>query len=584
MKTNQIICGDALKELKKLPDESIDMCITSPPYFNQRDYGVKGQLGLEETPEEYVIKLCNIFDEVKRVLRDDGCCWVNISDCYGGFQGKNHGYPDRKHEKANIPQIKRSPKTAKSLLCVPEMFLLEMVKRGWLIRNKIIWFKNNVMPSSAKDRFTIDYEMLYFFVKQKKYYFEQQFEPLKTLEKRPFGAIRQREFNYKSKYEGIHFEKKHRQGMSKDRGNNLIEKRNNLPEKKEITDFLREWTNGFEKELDKEFGEYKWKHWIRKDDFSSYPSKEDWITLKTMLDFPDTYNEQMLDVELKTDSIVPYSIQPRNKEFVEYRNLPNLKEFSNYLNEHRKILGLPMEKVEEIMNSQAPHHWFGAESYPSREDYFLLKEILKLGETYDEQMTKVFKKSSEKKYACMPPIGRKKHTDGNKNPTYSGNKPEWSEYGRNKRTIWNINTKPSKVKHFAIYPEKLCETPIKSCCPEFVCVKCGNPKILDLDYSDKYSAQWGERKSNAQKFRDKRDMPQKIIKNVNVKSFGYKPTCSCNSGFNGGIVLDPFFGSGTTGLVALKQNKSFVGIELNKDYIEIANKRLKPFLEQRKLI
>ena len=81
---NEIIQGDALSKLKELPDKSINMCLTSPPYWALRDYGVKGQLGLEATFDEYINKLCDIFDEVKRVLRDDGTCWVNIGDTYYG--------------------------------------------------------------------------------------------------------------------------------------------------------------------------------------------------------------------------------------------------------------------------------------------------------------------------------------------------------------------------------------------------------------------------------------------------------------------------------------------------------------------
>ena len=92
MKTNKIIQGDALEVLKTLPEKSINMCMTSPPYWALRDYGVEGQLGLESTFEEYINKLCDIFDEVKRVLRDDGTCWVNLGDTYwGGGQGGNNG-------------------------------------------------------------------------------------------------------------------------------------------------------------------------------------------------------------------------------------------------------------------------------------------------------------------------------------------------------------------------------------------------------------------------------------------------------------------------------------------------------------
>ena len=81
--------GNALEELRKLPSESVNMCITSPPYWALRDYGVEGQLGLEPTFQEYITKLCDIFDEVKRVLRKDGTCWVNMGDTYGTKSGSS---------------------------------------------------------------------------------------------------------------------------------------------------------------------------------------------------------------------------------------------------------------------------------------------------------------------------------------------------------------------------------------------------------------------------------------------------------------------------------------------------------------
>ncbi len=180
MKTNIILNGDALKHLKGLPEKSINMCMTSPPYWALRDYGVEGQLGLESTFEEYINKLCNIFDEVKRVLRKDGTCWVNIGDTYwGGGQGGND-YPG----KQVVPssgyghKAKGNSYKSKSLVMIPFRFAIEMVNRGWILRNTIIWHKRNCMPSSVKDRFTVDFEYIFFFSKKKKYYFETQYEPI----------------------------------------------------------------------------------------------------------------------------------------------------------------------------------------------------------------------------------------------------------------------------------------------------------------------------------------------------------------------------------------------------------------------
>lgn len=161
MDKNCIYEGDCLEVLKTFPDESIDMCITSPPYWNLRDYGIAEQLGLETTPDKFVNNLCDVFDEVQRVLQPHGTCWVNLGDTY--ISGKSH----------------QSIYKDKSLAMIPNRFAIEMVNRGWILRNELIWHKPNCMPESVKDRFTNDYEKLLFFTKNSRYYFKQQFEPLK---------------------------------------------------------------------------------------------------------------------------------------------------------------------------------------------------------------------------------------------------------------------------------------------------------------------------------------------------------------------------------------------------------------------
>lgn len=174
---NKIIQGDSLEVLKTLENESIDCVITSPPYWSLRDYGVEGQLGLEMTFQEYITKLCDIFDEVKRVLKKEGTIWVNLGDTYGGT-GKKSDTND-KYAKGLARAFDRpnGKEKQKCLLQIPSHFAIEMVNRGWILRNKIIWHKPNAMPSSAKDRFTVDFEEVFFFVKKKKYYFETQYDP-----------------------------------------------------------------------------------------------------------------------------------------------------------------------------------------------------------------------------------------------------------------------------------------------------------------------------------------------------------------------------------------------------------------------
>jgi len=183
MELNKIHNKDCLEGLKELPDESVDCCVTSPPYWALRDYGVEGQLGLEPTFDEYISKLCDIFDEVKRVLKKEGTCWINLGDTYHNATkwtnknelpqtisgGDNRSFNASKRENQNIPE--------KCLCQIPSRFAIEMTNRGWILRNTIIWHKPSCMPASVTDRFTVDFEYLFFFVKNKKYWFETQYEP-----------------------------------------------------------------------------------------------------------------------------------------------------------------------------------------------------------------------------------------------------------------------------------------------------------------------------------------------------------------------------------------------------------------------
>jgi site-specific DNA-methyltransferase (adenine-specific) len=185
LEVNKVHNMDCLDGIRQLDDNSIDMCVTSPPYWGLRDYGVPGQIGLERNFYEYITKLCYLFDDVKRVLKKEGSLWVNIGESYSRDDTSNNnctgaGIVKQKaginsasgyKVECNIPE--------KSMCLIPHRFAIEMINHGWILRNTIIWHKPNAMPSSVTDRFTVDYEYLFFFVKSKKYYFEQQKEPLK---------------------------------------------------------------------------------------------------------------------------------------------------------------------------------------------------------------------------------------------------------------------------------------------------------------------------------------------------------------------------------------------------------------------
>jgi DNA modification methylase len=177
MKHIDLYQGDALSVLKSLPDNSVDMCMTSPPYWGLRNYHVDGQIGLEKTYQEYIDHLMQILDEVKRVIRHTW--WVNIADSYAK---PGQGWGDTKTTNKNHTGSREREKPiridlpTKSLIGIPERFTLAMIDHGWIYRNDICWFKRNPMPESVKDRSTDCWEHVYFYAKNKKYYFEQQFE------------------------------------------------------------------------------------------------------------------------------------------------------------------------------------------------------------------------------------------------------------------------------------------------------------------------------------------------------------------------------------------------------------------------
>jgi site-specific DNA-methyltransferase (adenine-specific) len=177
-----------------LADESIDCIITSPPYWQLRDYGIEniewddgwfGQLGMEPTREEYISHLLLIFDECRRVLKPQGTLWVNLGDSYNNSLKYSLNPPVQTISKGNNRDFlygknlknKANGLLQKSLCNIPGKFADEMIQRKWILRNEIIWHKPSCIPASVKDRFTVDFEKLFFFTKSSKYYFNQQFEP-----------------------------------------------------------------------------------------------------------------------------------------------------------------------------------------------------------------------------------------------------------------------------------------------------------------------------------------------------------------------------------------------------------------------
>lgn len=382
IETNIILEGEALRSLKeRVPDGSVDCVVTSPPYWALRDYGVEGQLGQERTPEEYVRRLCDVFDELRRVLKPTGTCWVNLGDTYAsgkanrnaGFNARWHGAAGRSDKQAATdtqkPTRPRAGLPEKSLCLIPFRFAIAMLERGWILRNVIIWHKPNALPSSVIDRFSVDFEYLFFFAKAKRYWFAPQYEPHQECTRR------------------------------------------------------------------------------------------------------------------------------RVERFVRNR-----------------------ERFDPRRHKSHTH------SFPNPFD--VLEHIASRG---------------------LNPLGR------------------------HKRCVWSIGTQPFPEPHFATFPERLCEIPIRTGCPELVCTECGRPNAMEVRKTAPSSQEsWNAPVIASSPSRHRRGSDRSIL-----------ASCGCGSPFEAGIVLDPFFGAGTTGLVAMKLGRRFIGIELNPEYVQMAEKRIAQWMSSR---
>ena len=187
MSNYKILIGDCRETLKTLPAQSVNTCVTSPPYFGLRDYGHEGQMGAEPTPDEFVAALVEVFREVRRVLRDDGTVWLNLGDSYaraGGWSNNNGldgvSREDSKRAKSNLSYTDgKSQKLAKGLkpkdlIGIPWRVAFALQADGWYLRQDIIWAKPNPMPEGVTDRCTKSHEYIFMLSKSPKYYYDHE--------------------------------------------------------------------------------------------------------------------------------------------------------------------------------------------------------------------------------------------------------------------------------------------------------------------------------------------------------------------------------------------------------------------------
>ena len=206
-----ILYGDCRETLKNVTNSSVQMCVTSPPYYGLRDYGgEKNQIGQEQTPEQFIDELVKVFREVRRTLKDDGTLWVNIGDSYYNYRpSKGKSYPKQtvSKTKQDLPDYssKRNNKLTnykeKDLIGIPFMLAFALRNDGWYLRQDIIWHKPNPMPESVKDRCTKSHEYIFLLSKNKKYYYDN--EAIKEPVKQDWGTRNRANGKYHNSGSGL---------------------------------------------------------------------------------------------------------------------------------------------------------------------------------------------------------------------------------------------------------------------------------------------------------------------------------------------------------------------------------------------
>lgn len=210
-----LMVGDCVSSMSKLPEKSIDMCVTSPPYFGLRDYGVDGQIGLEQRCPEYIKNMVAVFDSVFRLLRDDGVLFVNIGDTFASYKdgkfppqsksgGRQNGMPVSGAPHRSKELLQKDGFKNKELMGIPWMFAFAMRDAGWCLRQEIIWQKSNYTPEKVRDRFVKSHEHIFMFTKGDKYYFDGEAVMVEALA--GGKKLRPDVWNIPtSKYKGAHF-------------------------------------------------------------------------------------------------------------------------------------------------------------------------------------------------------------------------------------------------------------------------------------------------------------------------------------------------------------------------------------------
>ncbi len=559
---NKIICCNVLEGLGGLPGDSIDCCVTSPPYWGLRDYNVNGQIGLESTLEEYIARLTQVFHEIKRVLKPDGSLWLNMGDAYGGPAGNNRsGFQNPKDQSGMaIHSGKKQPKDmrAKDLIGQPWRLALALQADGWYLRSDIvekqtwlcpccgeemeivrqncdrdiIWEKPNPMPESVTDRPTKAHEYLFLMTKNPRYFYDS----LAIRESASAGTANGAALG----------------------GSALTPEMRSALNANNVTTNLRG-------RLD-----------FRKPE----------ITIN------GTVTRKALDLKIVKCICFEIIVEQTERQYVmnlePCANTASLTDITTAL-QGAATGGFPI-RATIINTASAPSMAIGANpvnTIPLIGTSATTKNMLQVRP--EEQLTRITPKGFPALLALhFNETSAPFFVKGTFMPSHmrQDTRNIQENQGRNKRTVWTIATQPMPDAHFATFPEKLVEPCILAGTSERgYCSECGRPWVRIVEkakvpYVD--TRVHGKHKGvNESKIRGG-DL-QKWLNEHPTQTIGWKAECNCNAKTVPGLVLDPFMGSGTVALVAYRLDRDFIGFELSKEYCEMAQKRIAAEVDQGRL-
>jgi DNA modification methylase len=547
----QLIEGDCRVTLRALAAGSVQTCVTSPPYFGLRDYAtgeweggdsecahriknpevdartstlgpnrselaesntayqhgkvfrdlcgrcgarrVDRQIGLEPSPDEFVVALVGVFREVRRVLRDDGTVWCNLGDSYG---------------------------PGKQLLGVPWRFAFAMQRDGWVLRQEVVWKKPNPMPESVTDRCTKSHEQIFMFAKG--FRAPGRFAHITDDDARWLALFVDTEGNITVKRTrevcGIQIAVA---GTCRP----LLERAQSIAGVGNILE--RPGTNA---------PVFYWQ-------VSNKAARDLLLRLYPHL----IVKQRQARIGIHIESLTGRAGRPPSNE--RQALLERLWEANKACNSFGDPDLSWVPEPDVFLLSKGPRYFYDADAIREPQDT--------LGERHE---------------------GRSGYRDDHpsKNGGYATMERSLHPAGRNKRSVWTVATQPYPGAHFATFPPKLIEPCILAGCPERACRECGAPWTRVVEREGGRPATRGEQAWTNGSGTFQRDNPGGGVSNLSgpSRTVGWEPSCRHDAPTVPGTVLDPFAGAGTTGVVALRHDRSFIGCELSRDYVRMARDRI----------